>query len=388
MFLVEAIFWLLAGTVWYTYVGYGLLLWILNSMKKKDNAVASVSPSPRIAHIIAAFNEEEVIHDKILNTAAVDYPQDLTRTVIVADGSTDRTVDIIRQFPEIEVLYRPERRGKVAAMNRAVETVQDVDLLIFSDANCFLNPEAFRLIVQHYADPSVGGVAGEKKILTRDRISGNGEGLYWKYESFLKKLDSEFYTVVGAAGELFSIRRSMYEPVPENVILDDLHISLNICRKGKLVKYEPAAYASELPSFSLNDEQERKVRISAGAFQSMTIFGGLLNVFRYGRISFQYISHRVLRWAVCPFALPLLIFLNFLLVLMKTGPIYPLLLAAQGVFYLFALTGWILAKTGESGRGIFYIPYYFLFMNISVWKGLGRHLAGTQSVTWEKARRI
>lgn len=387
MVWVKVIFWLLAGTLWYTYVGYGLFLWMLNSLKKKDNAVAPVSASPRIAHIIAAFNEEEVIHDKILNAAAMDYPAELTRTVIVADGSTDRTVDIILHLPGIEVLYMPERRGKVAAMNRAVETVQDVDILIFSDANSFLNAKAFRLILQHYRDPSVGGVAGEKKILARDRVSGRGEGLYWKYESLLKKLDSDFYTVVGAAGELFSIRRSMYEPVPENVILDDLHISLNICRKGKLVKYEPAAYASEKPSFSLSDEQERKVRISAGAFQSMAIFGDLLNVFRYGRISFQYISHRVLRWAVCPFALPLLIVLNILLVLMKTGPIYSLLLGAQGLFYLFALTGWILAKTRESGRGIFYIPYYFLFMNISVWKGLGRHLAGTQSVTWEKARR-
>ncbi len=387
MFFVELIFWLLAGIVGYTYVGYGLLLWILNSLRKPQVVRSTSGPTPRIAHIIAAFNEEEVIRDKILNAAQMDYPAALTRTVVVADGSTDKTVNIIRAFPDIELLFKPERRGKVAALNRAVEAVHDADILIFSDANSFLNPDAFRLIVKHYADPLVGGVAGEKKIVSQDQVSGKGEGMYWKYESLLKKLDSDFYTVVGAAGELFSIRSSMYEPVPEDILLDDLHISLNICKKGKLVKYEPGAYASELPSLSISDEQKRKVRISAGAFQSMMVFSSLLNIFKYGKTSFQYISHRVLRWAVCPFALPMLVLLNIILVVMKQGMIYPFLLGVQGVFYLLALLGWALAKTGLKSRSIFYVPYYFLFMNISVWRGLGRHLAGTQSVTWEKARR-
>ena len=307
--------------------------------------------------------------------------------IIIADGSSDRTTEIVSGYPEVELLFEPKRLGKVAAMNRAVDLTKDVDILIFSDANTLLNRDAFIYIVDHYNDPSVGGVSGEKKVISGSQVPGQGEGLYWKYESVLKKLDSDYYSVVGAAGELFSVRRELFQKVPEYIVLDDFFISLNICRRGLVVRYEPRAFAMETPSFSLKDEKKRKVRISAGAFQSMIILKDLLNISRYGKLSFQYISHRVMRWAVCPFALPLILLLNIIISATGGTPLYTVMLAAQVLFYLFALMGWLLSGSVAGSFKFFYVPYYFVFMNISVWGGLLRYLNGSQSAMWEKARR-
>lgn len=380
---------MLIAVVLYAYIGYGLLLWVLIKCKKKATPVAPTADGdlPRVAHIIAAFNEEDFIEKKINNALSIDYPRRLSRIIIVADGSTDRTMEIVRRYQEVELFFEPARKGKVAAMNRAVEKTLDVDILIFSDANTLLNREAFKYIMGHYHDPKVGGVSGEKKVISDGQVPGQGEGLYWKYESVLKKLDSDYYSVVGAAGELFSVRRELFEKVPENIVLDDFFISLNICKRGLVVKYEPRAYAMETPSFSLKDEKTRKVRISAGAFQSMVIMKDLLNVARYGKLAFLYISHRVLRWAVCPFALPLIWLLNVIIVGAGNTPWYTVLLAAQVMFYMLAITGWLFSGTAARNFKLFYVPYYFVFMNVSVWGGLSRYLNGAQSAMWEKARR-
>jgi cellulose synthase/poly-beta-1,6-N-acetylglucosamine synthase-like glycosyltransferase len=389
MLLIKILFWILTAVVLYTYVGYGLLLWILIKFRKKaaPDTPADNNALPRVAHIIAAYNEEDFIEKKINNALSLDYPRHLSRIIIVADGSTDRTAEIVRRFNDVELFFEPARKGKVAAMNRAVENTLDVDILIFSDANTLLNKEAFKHIIGHYRDPLVGGVSGEKKVISDGQVPGQGEGLYWKYESVLKKLDSDYYSVVGAAGELFSVRRELFEKVPENIVLDDFYISLNICKRGLVVRYEPRAYAMETPSFSLKDEKKRKVRISAGAFQSMVILKDLLNISRYGKLAFLYISHRVLRWAVCPFALPLILLLNVIIVVAGDTPLYTVILAAQVLFYMLAVTGWLFSGSAARNFKLFYVPYYFVFMNVSVWGGLSRYLNGAQSAMWEKARR-
>jgi cellulose synthase/poly-beta-1,6-N-acetylglucosamine synthase-like glycosyltransferase len=231
-------------------------------------------------------------------------------------------------------------------------------------------------------------VAGEKKIMTAadTKIAGIGEGLYWKYESLLKRLDSELYTVVGAAGELFSVRTELYEPVGEDILLDDFIISLKVCMKGYRVQYEPDAYAMETPSSSLKEERKRKIRISAGAFQSMAILKGLLNIFRYPVLSFQYVSHRVLRWTLCPLLLPILFIVNILLLVQTPSGFYGLFLAGQILFYLAATAGWLLANRNIKSK-LLYVPYYFLFLNISLYQGFIRYRKGQQSVLWDKAVR-
>lgn len=386
MIPLKIIFWILIFGVCYTYIFYGVILYIFGTHKKRS---VSTSPSqlPSVVHIIAAYNEADIIEQKIKNALQLQYPKDKLKTVIVADGSTDGTAEIVGQYPEVSLFFDPVRNGKLAAINHAVAASQDADILVFSDANTMLNQESLLNMMGHYQDPKVGGVAAEKKVVTNKNGVVRGEGLYWRYESKLKKLEADFYTVVGAAGELFSVRTKLYRPLPEHIILDDLMISLDICRKGYVVEYEPDAFAIEGPSRTLADEQIRKVRISAGAFQILSLTADLLNPFKYDKLSFQYISHRLMRWIFCPIAIPLIFILNSLIMVDHPEPIYLFLYIIQIVFYLMGLIGWARASAHKSMLNIFYIPFYASFMQMAQWKGFAACLKGEQTPLWEKAQR-
>ena len=343
---------------------------------------------PEVTLIVAAYNEEHILDQKIKNSLELNYPSDKLHFIFVADGSSDNSAAVIGKYPQIKLLYKPEREGKVAAINRAMDFVT-TPFVIFCDANTDLNKECIREIIKHYKDEHIGAVAGEKKIIDQSDnggASGAGEGIYWKYESTLKKLDAKFYSVVGAAGELFSIRTALYEPVDKNILLDDFIISMKICKRGYRVMYEPKAYASEAPSFSMKEEQKRKIRISAGGFQSVLILKDLLNIFKYGKLSFQYISHRVLRWIVCPVLLPAIFFINIILWYQGHQNLYLAILIIQIVFYLAAFTGWIFASRNIKIKAL-YIPYYFTFMNASLYIGFRKFMYNKQSVLWDKAKR-
>lgn len=390
MNLAAWLLFLFAFIVFYSYLGYGFLITILVFLKKKIGKAGhtfSEAPLPAVTLVVAAFNEEDFIGEKIENSLSLDYPEGLFKLLIITDGSSDRTPEIASSYPGVIVMHQPERRGKVAAIERAMEKV-DTPIVVFTDANTTLNKACILNIARHYQDEKTGGVAGEKKVrsLKETQVAGAGEGLYWKYESYLKKLDAELYTVVGAAGELFSIRTHLYEKVPSDVLLDDFIISLRICQRGYRVAYEPEAYAVEAPSASMLEEQKRKIRISAGGFQSIVMLRPLLNIFRYPVLSFQYISHRVLRWAVCPFLLPLILLLNIYLVCTNGAWPFQALLAAQVLFYGAALVGWFYSTRNKKVK-LLYVPYYFLFLNISLYLGLFRYLRGKQSVLWDKAAR-
>ncbi|MHA4808126.1 glycosyltransferase family 2 protein [Flavitalea flava] len=393
--------------VFYNYAGYALIAYAGNRIKKPARGTNESGFFPKVSFMVAAYNEADFIENKILNSLQQNYPGPI-EFLFVTDGSDDGTPEIVQRmsatYPALRLFHLPGRKGKSAAMDRAV-TFATGEILIFSDANTLLNKEATSRIVRHYANPQVGGVAGEKKVVSRWENAGitrtgqatienteagtgeevgAGEGLYWKYESFLKKIDSDFYSVVGAAGELFSLRKDLYEPLSADIILDDFVLSLKVAQKGYRVRYEPDAYAMELPSFSLRDEQKRKVRIAAGGFQSIVLLSPLLLFWRQPRLSFLYISHRVLRWAVTPFCLVIAFVSNLILCLQQGHFLYYLFFAAQLAFYgMAALAAGIPGKQPK----ILKLPYYFTFMNISVIWGFFRFLRGRQSAVWEKAKR-
>ena len=391
MTILKTLFWFSLIILAYAYIGYAILLTLLVRLKEAISPGArqvSVSVAlPEVTLVMAAFNEEDFIEKKIQNCFELDYPRSLLTIIFITDGSTDRTPDIIRNHPELILLHQAERRGKVAAMNRAMGFVK-TPIVIFSDANTLLNKEAIREIVKHYEDPAVGGVAGEKKIIETDQghAAEAGEGLYWKYESYLKKMDSAFYSVVGAAGELFSVRKELFEYVAENMIIEDFVQSLKICLRGYLIRYEPNAYAIESSSASIKEEEKRKIRICAGAFQAMAELKPLFNVFRYPVLSFQFISHRVLRWTLCPVCLILLLATNLVLVIAGAGPFYQMMLGLQILFYGLAVLGRFYAHKNIKIK-VLYFPYYFVFMNISVFLGFGRFIRKRQTILWEKASR-
>ena len=389
MTVYKILFWTSLFIVWYSYIGYGILLYVMVLIKKMVRKIPKSiddTYAPMVTLVVAAYNEEDFIHTKIKNTQELDYPRDRLQVIFITDGSTDSTPDIIRNTT-FELLHEPERKGKVAAMNRAIGFV-NAPIVVFCDANTLLNRECIRELVKHYVDEKVGAVAGEKKVLAGAdaKAAGAGEGIYWKYESFLKKLDSELYSVVGAAGELFSVRTNLFEKAAEDTIIEDFVQSLKICMKGYVVRYEPKAYATETGSLSMRDEQKRKIRICAGAFQAMGMLGGLFNVFKYPVLSFQFLSHRILRWTLCPLGLVILLFSNILLAWTGAGWFYTVFLGLQSIFYLLAITGWLFANRNIKLK-LLYIPYYFLFMNLSVFLGFFRFLQKRQTVLWEKAAR-
>jgi biofilm PGA synthesis N-glycosyltransferase PgaC len=383
----EVLLLLSALILFYSYIGYGLIIWLMAKVKGRQIIPELATEDlPEITHVIAAYNEEDCIENKIQNCLMMDYPNEKIKTVIVADGSNDRTVEIIKGHPEVHLYYSSERKGKLNAVDRVMREVSS-PITIFSDANAMINSGAFKKMVKHFQYNSVGAVAGEKVVLNEEKedAAGAGEGIYWKYESALKRFDYRVHSVVGAAGELFAIRTHLFETPQRDTLIEDFVITLNVARQGYKVAYESTAQAKEYASASVNEELKRKVRISAGGLQAVWRLKSLLNPFKHGILTFQYVSHRVLRWTLAP--LSILVFFISSIFLAKTGVLlYQILLALQILFYLVAWAGYY-AETYKIHFKVFFIPFYFMFMNVSVYLGLAKLVAGDYQVTWDKAKR-
>ena len=389
MYWIELSFWIFLSIVFYAFIGYGIVLYILVKIKrilKPVNKNTNAFFEPAITLVIPCFNEADILADKIANCKQLDYPSDKLNIIFITDGSTDYSESILTAWPEIEVLHQNRRAGKTAAENRAMKFVK-TPFVIFSDANTMLNAEAVKNIVQHFADDMVGCVSGEKRIISEsaDSASASGEGIYWKYESLLKKLDSELYSAVGAAGELVAFRTLLYKDLPEDTLLDDFMQSMQMAAAGYKIVYEPEAYAVETASENVAEELKRKVRICAGGWQSINRLSSKLTVGKTPLLFFQYVSHRVLRWTVTPFLLIALFFMNIWMS-MDGSIFYQLIMAAQVLFYISAFGGFILENRKVKFKPVF-VPYYFCTMNYAVLAGLQRYLSGRQKATWDKAQR-
>ncbi len=390
MNFLEIFFWLCLALVVYTYLGYGIILVFLVKFRewiRPPRTFPDPDPWPAVTLFITAYNEELVVDEKMHNCRALDYPADNLTILWVTDGSSDRTNELLRAYPEVRVLFDPLRQGKTAAMNRGMQSVQ-TPFVVFTDANTLLNPEALKEIVRAFSDPKVGCVSGEKRVAAAQQDNAaSGEGLYWKYESFLKRMDGRLKGVTGAAGELFALRTALFEPVSRDTLLDDFVMSLRVVLRGYKTAYCATAFASETASANIREEEKRKVRIAAGGLQSVARLTPLLNPFRFGLFSWQYLSHRVLRWTLTPVALFLLLPLNVMLVAMQpVGWLYPALLCAQVFFYSVAFLGRVLRDKHIRIKGLF-VPYYFLFMNYSVFRGVGYLWRKKSDGTWERAAR-
>ncbi len=383
--VMEAIFWIAITVLFYTYIGYGLLLLLL-TRKTSDEQPPDEGFYPPVTFIVPAYNEAAFIEEKIQNTFALFYPKGLLSFLFITDGSTDATPQLVALHPAIRLLHHPLRSGKSAAINRAMKEVT-TPFVVFSDANTLLHPQSIAALMHAYKTEKIGGVSGEKRIAdVAHSAVGFGERLYWKYESLLKKANGDFYTIIGAAGELFSIRTALYQPVDETVILDDFIISASVCQQGYRFLYQSRAYGIEASSASVGDESKRKIRISTGSFQALLLMKGLLNPFKNFRVAFQYFSHRVLRWTVCPVLLPLLFIANVALYANSAAILYQCCFWAQCCFYTTAVLGWFLAGKKIAVKRL-YIPYYFVFMILSQYAGFYKFMTRKQSGIWEKANR-
>ena len=393
MMILKVIFWICLAIVVYTYVGYGVLLYMLLGLKRllgkpqKEPVLPDDDQLPNVTLMICAYNEEDIIGEKMENIRQIDYPANKFCIMWVTDGSNDHSNELLKEYPEVTLIYSPERRGKAAAMQHGLRE-NKAEYVVFTDANTMLNTNAIREIIRQFMKPNVSCVSGEKRVVARvnGQVAAEGEGLYWKYESTLKRWDSELYSAMGAAGELFAVRMSHYRAAPSNALLDDFMMSMLIVRDGHRIAYTSEAYAMEYGSADMHEESKRKRRIAAGGLQSIWWLRSLMNPFKYPMVSFLFVSHRVLRWSITPFALVALIPLNIALVLINAGMVYTVIGILQALFYAATLTGWLQARTGHKSK-LFYVPYYFMFMNVNVFRGINYLSTHHQSGAWEKAKR-
>jgi cellulose synthase/poly-beta-1,6-N-acetylglucosamine synthase-like glycosyltransferase len=388
--IVQIVFWILVSAVVYNYLGYPLLLMLLAGAKRmvRRGQCPGWTEWPEVTLMVPAYNEIEYIQDKLNNTRKLDYPKDKLKVIWVTDGSNDGSPERLQKENGIIVLHQNQRSGKIGAVNRAMQLVK-TPFVVFCDANSMLNAQCLKEILSPFTHPVVGCVAGEKRIVQgkNEQGVGQGEGLYWNYESLIKKLESEVNTTIGAAGELFALRTALFETIPGDSVIEDFVIALGVIKKGFKVKYAPGAISEETASASISEELKRKVRIAYGSIQAFLRNLDMLNIFKYGFTAFEYFSHKVLRWTVVPLSIPVIFLANLIVVYQPVHPgVFDLLLLLQFVFYALAFIGWVF-QGKKMALALFIVPFYLLVMNYAIVRGYFRYLGKGQSVAWEKARR-
>lgn len=413
MSFYELVFWISAFILFYTYFGYPLIMyfifkteWIryfiripedagkvylnpdLSGFKVFDQKYAQKDFYPFVSMIIAAYNEEDVIEQKIHNCLDLNYPHDKIKFLFIIDGSTDRTPEIVNsfsnQFDFIKLFHQKERKGKLNAINRVISETRG-SIIVFSDANAMYNKDAIKYLVQPFQFEKVGCVAGEKRVVSK-KNELIAEGLYWKYESFLKKLDSEIFSIVGAAGEIFAIRKSLYVSLPENTINEDLILTMNISSKGYRVIYKPKAYAFEYASKTIFDDFIRRLRISIGGIQSIFLLKNLFDIRKYKFLSFQFISHRILIWTLAPLSLITLFISNILLYNNSINQFFKFCLYAQLFVYGSALIG-LLAELLKTKIFYFNLIFSFILMNFASVTAIFAYPFSKKTNIWKKVER-
>jgi poly-beta-1,6-N-acetyl-D-glucosamine synthase len=376
-------FWLALVVMAYTYVGYPLLVTLLGWLRPAP--VPRPAPvTPPLSLILVVRDEEAHIERKLESCLALDYPRERLEILVVSDGSTDRTEAIVRGFAErgVRLLALPRGRGKAAALNAAVPEARG-EVLLFTDARQQLATDVARLLVAHFADPSIGAVSGELHLAPPAAPSASrGVGLYWSLEKRLRRAESRLDSTVGVTGAVYALRKDLFRPLDERTILDDVAVPMEVVLRGRRVLFEPAAAAWDTIASDPAREYKRKVRTLAGNFQLVRLRPALLDPTR-NRLFWQLVSHKLLRLAV-PWCL-LALFASSL-ILATTAPAFRTVALLQVAFYLSALAAAALQRAGHAPRPLS-VPYTFVMLNLAAAAAFFDFLRGRQTAAWRGAAR-
>ncbi len=380
--MFEIIFYFFCFIIFYVYIGYPLIIYIVaainqKTVKKDDNF------EPTVSLVISAYNEEEVIEEKIKNCLSLDYPRHRLEMIIFSDASTDQTSDIISKFEKdgIKLLQLTERRGKTAGQNMAVAEATG-EIIVFSDANAFYRQDAIRKIVRNFNDPSVGCVCGELIYFNENEsLIGDAESVYWDYEKFIKRKEDRAASILGANGSIYAVRKELFVTLADEIISDFIE-PFKIIEQGYRVVYEPYAYSFEQSTTNFIEEYHRKKRIINRSLYSLMYFKSFLNPSKYPLLSFQLISHKILRWLI-PFYLVIIFVVNIFLL---DKLFFQISFGLQIIFYLTALLGYVLEKNSWHSV-VFYTPFYFCLVNIASFEAVITVLFKRKNViTWNPIR--
>lgn len=378
-------FWVLVLLVLYVYAGYPLVLALLSPRKPETlerNGAVSVGPTPKTTLLISAYNEADCIAEKLDNTLAIDYPRDCLEIVVISDASEDDTDEVVRRYASrgVSLLRMPRRGGKTLGLNAGVAQSSG-DIIVFSDANALYRADAVRRLVAPFSDARVGAVIGESTYVEPDSESGRSESLYWRYETWIKALESRRGSVVGGDGAIYAVRRDLYKPMTADALSDFVN-PLQVVKAGFRCVYEPRALSYEEAAADFNREYRRKVRIVNRAWRALWSMRDMLNPLRHGAFALKLWSHKVLRWWM-PVAPAAILVLN--LFLLERHPIYWLILVLQVLFYVLAASGFLLRHRPRQPT-LFRIPFYFCLVNFAAGVGLVQAMSGKSYVTWTTSR--
>lgn len=381
MIAVEILFWSCLAVCLYVYVGYPVLMALLARVRPHPAVIAPVRPTVTV--LIPAYNEAGVIGEKITNSLRLRYPADALEVLVVSDGSTDETDRVVRRFADAEPdrvrLVRQERAGKSFALNRGAAEARG-EILVLTDANALLDPHAVTRLVEPFADPEVGGVCGRKRYRSQAGADATerGEGLYWRFDQWLKRQESQVGSVFAADGTLYAVRRSLYRPVTDPAQADDIAISARVVLQGRRLLFEPAAVAWESAPAEGGEELRRKIRVTNHSVRALWNLGR--GLWTSGFYSVELLSHKLVRHLVPFFLIPM--FLSNL-ALAPTSQAYAVLLAGQMAFYLLAAAGAVLRRRPVGRWRLLSIPYYFTLVNLAAFLGVLSILRGERRARWE-----
>lgn len=373
-------FFIFLGLSIYTYFGYPVLLALLTA-GRQSAALTLPNQLPRVTMIVSAYNESRIIGRKIENCLALDYPADMLEIIVVSDGSTDDTCDIVRRYEDrgVKLIELNKQTGKTMAQNKGV-TRSSGEILVFSDANSIYDKSAIKELIKVFAIERVGCVCGELRYRDSGSSVGKSESAYWKYERFCKRHESMLGSLVGVNGAIYALRRECFINLDREIISDFI-LPMKIYADGWEVRYTSEAVAFEEPSDTFEHEYTRKKRIILRSFTGLMENAEYLNPFRYGIFAVEIWSHKLIRWFV-PFFLIGMLVTNFLLL---DNPLFNILFLIQALFYLSAAIGW---RGGEIARKIWfiYIPYYFCMINYASLLAIVSYIGGKRYTTWRPQR--
>jgi cellulose synthase/poly-beta-1,6-N-acetylglucosamine synthase-like glycosyltransferase len=389
--MLGILFWLFVLLIIYTYAGYPFLIWLFSRLVPRPKTDSTLVPY--VTLLIAAFNEEKVIAQKIENSLKLSYPRDRLQILVMDDGSEDRTQEIIKSYADhgVELAYNPPRRGKMAAINRAIQQARG-EIVLFSDASNSYAPDVVNEIVVPFSDPRVGAAVGARTIEGGEGGLGESEGLYWKYESFIQKNESLLGCCTGIIGEILALRRELFTPPPDGIINDDFYMAMQVAKQGYRVAYVPKARSFESISIHAQDGIERRKRIVAGRYQAILHADRLLPWNRLF-VVWQIISHKFMRPLVPIFMIGALL-TNLLALIFPTyrgpallvlsSPYNWILFFLQIAFYLLAVGGGFLEKRNIGWLRILYVPTFLFNSNLAALMGMARFFSGRQTTLWAK----
>ncbi len=394
MNVVRLFFWISVFFILYVYLGYPLLLTLFARLRQRSAEFPAINP--RVTLLITAYNEQGIIARKLENSLALDYPAEKLQILVAADGSDDLTVEIVQAFSSrrVEISYQPERRGKMAAINRAFPEIRH-EIIVFSDANNLYDNDTLSELMRPFSDPRVGAVSGSKNVFINENVLTQADSLYWRYESYIKGQETRLGSCTGVSGEILAVRRELFQSPPDKIINDDFFIAMYILRKGYRVVYVSKARSYEHSSLTESDENLRRSRIIAGRFQAM-LYAFKLLPWQNPLLVWQIISHKFMRPMV-PLAMFIALMSNIIMVIFPpfvgvSRSIYfywlfsVIMLSLQFIFYLFAILGNKFKNSGWLGK-VLYLPKFLVNSNLTAVRGFYSFALGRQSSLWQRARR-